>query len=219
MTRTVAVGYAARPVREHFTRVLKGHIAIASAVFPKGATGAQLDAMARRPLWEAGLDFDHGVGHGVGAYLSVHEGPQRISKMGHTPLEPGMILSNEPGYYRAGEYGIRLENLIVVEKREIKGGEREMLGFETITLAPFDLNLVEPIAAHGARSRLAQRLSCARAQHALAARRRRDAQLAQESDEAASALASIRLTPRRRPRRRRGRRSPPACLPSCGCGS
>ena len=144
VTRTVAVGYAARPVREHFTRVLKGHIAIASAVFPKGATGAQLDAMARRPLWEAGLDFDHGVGHGVGAYLSVHEGPQRISKLGHTPLEPGMILSNEPGYYRAGEYGIRLENLIVVEKREIKGGEREMLGFETITLAPFDLNLVEP---------------------------------------------------------------------------
>ncbi len=144
VTRTVAVGYAARPVREHFTRVLKGHIAIATAVFPKGATGAQLDAMARRPLWEAGLDFDHGVGHGVGAYLGVHEGPQRISKMGHTPLEPGMILSNEPGYYRAGEYGIRLENLVVVEKREIKGGEREMLGFETITLAPFDLNLVEP---------------------------------------------------------------------------
>jgi len=144
VTRTVAVGYAARPVREHFTRVLKGHIAIATAVFPKGATGAQLDAMARRPLWEAGLDFDHGVGHGVGAYLGVHEGPQRISKMGHTPLEPGMILSNEPGYYRAGEYGIRLENLVVVEKREIKGAERAMLGFETITLAPFDLNLVEP---------------------------------------------------------------------------
>jgi len=143
VTRTVAVGYAARPVREHFTRVLKGHIAIATAVFPKGATGAQLDAMARRPLWEAGLDFDHGVGHGVGAYLSVHEGPQRIAKMGHTPLEPGMILSNEPGYYRAGEYGIRLENLVVVERREIKGGERDMLGFETITLAPFDLNLVE----------------------------------------------------------------------------
>src|SRR5208283_2493938 len=144
VTRTVAVGYAARPVREHFTRVLKGHIAIAAAVFPKGVTGAQLDAMARRPLWEAGLDFDHSVGHGVGAYLGVHEGPQRIAKMGHTPLEPGMILSNEPGYYRAGEYGIRLENLVVVERREIKGAEREMLGFETITLAPFDLNLVEP---------------------------------------------------------------------------
>lgn len=144
VTRTVAVGYAARPLREHFTRVLKGHIAIARAVFPKGVTGAQLDAMARRPLWEAGLDFDHGVGHGVGAYLSVHEGPQRIARMGHTPLEPGMILSNEPGYYRAGEYGIRLENLIIVEAREIKGAERDMLGFETITLAPFDLNLVEP---------------------------------------------------------------------------
>jgi Xaa-Pro aminopeptidase len=144
VTRTVAVGYAAKPLREHFTRVLKGHIAIARAVFPKGTSGAQLDAFARRHLWEAGLDFDHGVGHGVGVYLSVHEGPQRISKLGQTPLEPGMILSNEPGYYRAGEYGIRLENLVVVEPREIKGAEREMRGFETITLAPFDLNLVEP---------------------------------------------------------------------------
>jgi Xaa-Pro aminopeptidase len=144
VTRTVVVGPATSAMREHFTRVLKGHIAIARAVFPKGTSGAQLDAFARRHLWEAGLDFDHGVGHGVGAYLSVHEGPQRISKLGHTPLEPGMILSNEPGYYRAGEYGIRLENLVVVEKREIPGAEREMYGFEEITLAPFDLNLVEP---------------------------------------------------------------------------
>jgi len=124
--------------------VLKGHIAIARAVFPKGVSGAQLDAFARRALWEAGLDFDHGTGHGVGSYLSVHEGPQRISKLGAAPLQPGMILSNEPGYYRAGEYGIRLENLVIVEKREIKGAEREMYGFETITLAPFDLNCVEP---------------------------------------------------------------------------
>ncbi|HYA81361.1 MAG TPA: aminopeptidase family protein P, partial [Methylocystis sp.] len=144
VTRTVAVGAASPQFRDHFTRVLKGHIAIARAVFPKGATGAQLDGFARRALWEAGLDFDHGVGHGVGAYLGVHEGPQRISKMGETPLEPGMVLSNEPGYYRAGEYGIRLENLVVVEPREIAGAEREMRGFETITLAPFDLSCVEP---------------------------------------------------------------------------
>ncbi len=144
VTRTVVVGRASRQLRDHFTRVLKGHIAIARAVFPKGVSGAQLDAFARRPLWEAGLDFDHGTGHGVGAYLSVHEGPQRISKLGTTPLQPGMILSNEPGYYRAGEYGIRLENLVIVEKREIKGAEREMYGFETITLAPFDLNCIEP---------------------------------------------------------------------------
>ncbi len=144
VTRTVVVGRASKQLRDHFTRVLKGHIAIARAVFPRGVSGAQLDAFARRYLWEAGLDFDHGVGHGVGAYLSVHEGPQRISKFGTTALEPGMILSNEPGYYRAGEYGIRLENLVIVEPREIRGAEREMRGFETITLAPFDLNCVEP---------------------------------------------------------------------------
>ncbi|QGM97958.1 aminopeptidase P family protein [Methylocystis parvus] len=144
VTRTVVVGRASRQLKDHFTRVLKGHIAIARAVFPKGVSGAQLDAFARRYLWEAGLDFDHGVGHGVGSYLSVHEGPQRISKLGATPLQPGMILSNEPGYYRAGEYGIRLENLIIVEKRAVAGAEREMYGFETITLAPFDLNCVEP---------------------------------------------------------------------------
>jgi Xaa-Pro aminopeptidase len=144
VTRTLVVGSASKQLREHFTRVLKGHIAIARAVFPKGVSGAQLDAFARRALWEAGLDFDHGTGHGVGSYLSVHEGPQRISKLGATPLQPGMILSNEPGYYRAGAYGIRLENLVIVEKREVKGAEREMYGFETITLAPFDLNCVEP---------------------------------------------------------------------------
>ncbi|MBM3551119.1 MAG: aminopeptidase P family protein [Alphaproteobacteria bacterium] len=144
VTRTMVVGPASKQLRDHFTRVLKGHIAIARAVFPKGVSGAQLDAFARRALWEAGLDFDHGTGHGVGSYLSVHEGPQRISKLGATPLQPGMILSNEPGYYRAGEYGIRLENLVIVERRDIKGAERETYGFETITLAPFDLNCVEP---------------------------------------------------------------------------
>lgn len=144
VTRTVIVGRASKQFRDHYTRVLKGHIAIARAVFPKGVSGAQIDAFARRSLWEGGLDFDHGTGHGVGAYLSVHEGPQRISKFGATPLQPGMILSNEPGYYRAGDYGIRLENLVIVEKRAIAGAEREMYGFETITLAPFDLNCIEP---------------------------------------------------------------------------
>ncbi len=145
VTRTVVVGHASKQLRDHFTRVLKGHIAIARAVFPSGVSGAQIDSFGRRYLWQAGLDFDHGVGHGVGAYLSVHEGPQRISKFGTTELEPGMILSNEPGYYRAGEYGIRLENLVIVEPREIAGAEREMRGFETITLAPFDLSCVEPM--------------------------------------------------------------------------
>ncbi|KZE28568.1 aminopeptidase P family protein [Chelatococcus daeguensis] len=144
ITRTLAVGTPSAEMRERFTRVLKGHIAIATAVFPKGTSGAQLDSFARRPLWEAGLDFDHGTGHGVGAFLSVHEGPHRISKLGTTPLEPGVILSNEPGYYKEGEYGIRIENLVLVEERDIPGADRPMLGFETLTLAPIDLALVEP---------------------------------------------------------------------------
>ncbi|MDJ1158596.1 aminopeptidase P family protein [Chelatococcus sp. SYSU_G07232] len=144
ITRTLAVGAVSAEMRDRFTRVLRGHIAIATAVFPKGTSGAQIDAFARRPLWEAGLDFDHGTGHGVGSFLSVHEGPQRISKLGTTPLEAGMILSNEPGYYKQGAYGIRIENLIVVEPRDIPQAERQMLGFETITLAPIDLALVEP---------------------------------------------------------------------------
>ncbi len=151
-------------MRDRFTRVLKGHIAIARAVFPKGASGAQIDALARLPLWRAGLDFDHGTGHGVGSYLSVHEGPQRISKLGSTPLEPGMILSDEPGYYYAGHWGIRIENLVVVEPRAISGAEHEMYGFETLTLAPIDLALIEPKLLDARRDRLAQRLSCARAQ-------------------------------------------------------
>ncbi len=144
ITRTLAVGKPTAEMRDRFTRVLKGHIGIATSVFPKGVSGAQLDGFARRALWEAGLDFDHGTGHGVGSYLSVHEGPQRISKLGGVALEPGMILSNEPGYYKTGAYGIRIENLITVEPRAIKGAEREMLGFETLTLAPIDLALVEP---------------------------------------------------------------------------
>jgi Xaa-Pro aminopeptidase len=143
VTRTISVGRPTRTMRDRFTRVLKGHIAIARAVFPKGTSGAQLDAFARAPLWQAGLDFDHGVGHGVGSYLSVHEGPHRIAKTGTTPLVAGMILSNEPGYYLPGAFGIRIENLVVVEPRTIHGGEREMFGFETLTLAPIDLRLVE----------------------------------------------------------------------------
>jgi Xaa-Pro aminopeptidase len=143
ITRTIAVGRPSAEMRDRFTRVLKGHIAIARAVFPKGSSGAQIDALARQSLWAAGLDFDHGVGHGIGSYLSVHEGPQRIAKSGVTPLAPGMIISNEPGYYAAGRFGIRIENLIVVEERKIAGAEREMLGFETITLAPIDTRLVE----------------------------------------------------------------------------
>jgi len=144
ITRTVAVGPPSEEMRDRFTRVLKGHIAIARAVFPKGTTGAQLDSFARAALWEAGLDFDHGTGHGVGAFLSVHEGPQRIAKTGTVALVPGMILSNEPGYYRAGAYGIRIENLVLVEERTIEGGERPMLGFETLTLSPIDRRLILP---------------------------------------------------------------------------
>ena len=143
VTRTVAVGEPTAEMRDRFTRVLKGHIAIARAVFPKGTSGAQIDALARQALWQAGLDFDHGTGHGVGSYLSVHEGPQRLSKLGTQPLEPGMILSNEPGYYKTGQYGIRIENLVLVERREIAGAEREMMGFETLTFAPIDRALVE----------------------------------------------------------------------------
>jgi Xaa-Pro aminopeptidase len=142
ITRTLAVGRPTAEMRDRFTRVLKGHIAIARLVFPKGVSGAQIDALARQFLWRAGLDFDHGTGHGVGSYLSVHEGPQRISRLGATTLEAGMILSDEPGYYRAGHWGIRIENLVLVERREIAGAERDMLGFETLTLAPIELSLV-----------------------------------------------------------------------------
>src|SRR4029077_11391454 len=146
VTRTIMVGAPTAEMRDRFTRVLKGHIALATARFPEGTIGMQLDSFARRPLWEAGLDYDHGTGHGVGSYLSVHEGPQNISKRPITqPLKPGMICSNEPGYYKTGEYGIRIENLVVVtEPKPVAGGERPMMGFETITLAPIDLNLVEP---------------------------------------------------------------------------
>jgi Xaa-Pro aminopeptidase len=146
VTRTMIVGEPSAEMKDRFTRVLKGHIALATVRFPEGTTGAALDAFARKSLWDAGLDYDHGTGHGVGSYLSVHEGPQNISKKPILqPLKPGMICSNEPGYYKANEYGIRIENLIVVsDYEEVKGGDRKMMSFETITLAPIDVELVEP---------------------------------------------------------------------------
>jgi Xaa-Pro aminopeptidase len=144
VTRTVAVGEASPEMRERFTRVLKGHIAIARAVFPDGATGAQLDPLARQALWQAGIDFDHGTGHGIGSYLSVHEGPARISKLGNTALKRGMILSNEPGYYKTDAYGIRIENLVlVVEGPAVAGAEKQLNAFETLTLAPIDRRLID----------------------------------------------------------------------------
>ncbi|MCC6982694.1 MAG: M24 family metallopeptidase, partial [Bauldia sp.] len=143
ITRTVIVGRPSAEMRDRFTRVLKGHIAVATLRFPKGANGAQIDGMARRALWDAGVDFDHSTGHGVGAFLCVHEGPQRISKSGTVNLEPGMIVSNEPGYYKAGHFGIRIENLLaVVPWKAPRGAEREMMQFETLTLAPIDRRLI-----------------------------------------------------------------------------
>lgn len=145
ITRSIAIGTPTAEMRDRFTRVLKGHIALATARFPQGTTGAQLDTLARLPLWQAGLDYDHGTGHGVGVFLQVHEGPVRIAKTGTVPLEPGMILSNEPGYYKTGAYGIRIENLVIVEPAStIAGGDRPMLSFETLTLAPIDRALIEP---------------------------------------------------------------------------
>lgn len=151
ITRTVWIGPGDpdAQVKDRFTRVLKGHIALAVQTFPTGTTGSQLDVLARQHLWAAGLDYAHGTGHGVGAFLSVHEGPQRIAKPkgGQAGTEqellPGMILSNEPGYYQAGAYGIRIENLVLVVPRTITGGEGEWLGFETLTLAPIDRRLVD----------------------------------------------------------------------------
>ncbi len=143
ITRTVAIGKPTQEMRERFTLVLQGHIAIATARFPKGTRGIDLDPLARRALWTHGLDYDHGTGHGIGSYLSVHEGPQSISRAGLAVLEPGMICSNEPGYYKEGAYGIRIENLVLVtEPQVVPGGDREMMGFETLTLAPIDHRLI-----------------------------------------------------------------------------
>lgn len=150
ITRVMPVTEPTAEMRDRFTRVLKGHIAVATAIFPDGTTGAQIDAFARRPLWEAGLDFAHGTGHGIGAYLSVHEGPQRIAQPtypGGGPLEPlraGMLLSNEPGYYKAGEYGIRIENLMLVVEHTPAGGDATMLAFQTTSFVPIERRLIEP---------------------------------------------------------------------------
>ena len=150
VTRVLPIGAPTPEMRDRFTRVLKGHIALATAIFPHGTNGGQLDGFARRPLWEVGLDYAHGTGHGVGAYLSVHEGPQRIATPNYPgggpsePLRAGMIISNEPGYYKAGEYGIRIENLILVEDREVDGAEAPMLGFETLTFCPIERSLIVP---------------------------------------------------------------------------
>jgi Xaa-Pro aminopeptidase len=142
VTRTIAIGEPTDEMRDRFTRVLRGHIAIARAAFPDGTSGAQIDVLARQFLWQAGIDFEHGTGHGVGSYLSVHEGPARISKVGTTPLKRGMILSNEPGYYKTDAFGIRIENLELVVEKIIEGAEKPMNGFETLTLAPIDRRLI-----------------------------------------------------------------------------
>ena len=150
VTRVMPVGEATEEMKDRFTRVLKGHIGIATAIFPVGTCGAQLDSFARAPLWEVGLDYGHGTGHGVGAYLSVHEGPQRIAQPFYPggqalePLKAGMFLSNEPGYYKAGEYGIRIENLVLVVEKAISGAEQSMLAFETLTFAPIERTLLLP---------------------------------------------------------------------------
>src|SRR5690606_19001890 len=143
ITRTLPVGEPTGEMRERYTLVLKGLIQISLLRFPAGTRGCDIDAIARAALWKAGCDYAHGTGHGVGAYLSVHEGPQRIAKTGTEKLVPGMILSNEPGYYKEGAYGIRLENLIVVtEAQPVPGGDLPMHGFETLTLVPFDKRLI-----------------------------------------------------------------------------
>ena len=143
ITRTIAVGTPPDEACDAFTRVLQGMIAISTARFPKGLSGRDLDGLARAPLWRAGLDYDHGTGHGVGVFLCVHEGPQRLSRLSEVPLEPGMILSNEPGYYREGHFGIRIENLIVVEKASALGDNRTQYSFETLTFVPIDTRLID----------------------------------------------------------------------------
>ncbi len=147
VTRTVWTGPDQPPAElcERFTRVLQGHIALATACFPQGVAGLHLDALARRPLWQAGLDYDHGTGHGVGSYLSVHEGPASLSRAARpVPIAAGMILSNEPGFYAPGAYGIRLENLLLVQPAEFPAATRPFLRFEVLTWAPFDRRLIQP---------------------------------------------------------------------------
>lgn len=148
VTRTMAIGTPTAEMQDRYTRVLKGHIALASAIFPKGTRGSQLDALARTPLWQAGLDYAHGTSHGVGSYLAVHEGPQRIASSAAAatsdePLQTGMIISNEPGYYKTGAYGIRIENLVLITEAAPPQAEKPMLRFEELTLAPLDRDLID----------------------------------------------------------------------------
>ena len=148
ITRTIAIGKPSEEMRQRFTAVLRGHIAIATARFPKGTRGIDLDPFARRALWDMSADYDHGTGHGIGSYLSVHEGPQSISRAGMATLQPGMLLSNEPGFYKEGAFGIRIENVVLVTEPQSppSGGGRAMMSFETLTLAPIDLRLIIPEA-------------------------------------------------------------------------
>ena len=146
ITRVIAIGDPSKAMKRHYTLVLKGHLALHAAVFPKGTSGQEIDCLARQYLWQEGLDYDHGTGHGVGAFLNVHEGPARIAKArgALVPLEPGMVLSNEPGFYKAGEYGIRIENLeIVVPRSDLNQDGRELYGFETLTFAPYEPKLID----------------------------------------------------------------------------
>ena len=236
ITRTLAVGRPSAEMRDRFTRVLKGHIAIATAVFPKGTSGApdRCPGADAAVAGRARFRPRHRPRRRR-PYLSVHEGDRSASpKIGTVPLEPGMILSNEPGYYKAGAYGIRIENLIVVEPREIKGGDRTMYGFETITFAPLDRTLIDLESARCRRTGVDRRLPCAGAQEDFAARPARDAALARRRDgEAVAALTPPRRSSRasrtaawRGARRvRPSRRAGGACLPrrcgprpSPGCG-
>ena len=170
-------------MRDRFTRVLKGHIALATARFPAGTTGSQLDALARYALWQVGLDYDHGTGHGVGAYLSVHEGPHRISKIANNvALQPGMIVSNEPGYYKTGAYGIRIENLVAVKEAEIEGADRRYFEFETLTLAPIDLACIDAGLLDRGREGRGSTPTTPRARDGRAPGRRRHARVARRGD-------------------------------------
>ncbi len=195
ITRTVAVGTPSDEMRDRFTRVLKGHIAIATAVFPENTSGAQLDPLARTALWQAGLDFDHGTGHGVGSYLSVHEGPARISKLGTVALRRGMILSNEPGYYKTAAYGVRIENLLlVIAAPEPAGAEKPLNAFETLTLAADRPPADRHPSADRQRAQLDRQLSRACAGSAEPPARRRHARLARCGDPAAGNLMDARTS-------------------------
>ncbi len=183
ITRTVAVGQPTDEMRQRYTIVLKGMIGLSMLRFPAGTRGVDIDVVARLALWKAGIDYAHGTGHGVGSYLSVHEGPQRIAKTGIEKLLAGMILSNEPGYYREGAYGIRIENLILVTPAElVPGGDIPMHGFETLTLAPFDRRLIDTAVADARGTGLARRLQRPRAGRDRADGRRRDAEMAGGGD-------------------------------------